>query len=576
MIFFNDVSFHYGGEHGTGEGVDNIKLHIKKGELVVLCGRSGCGKTTITRLINGLVPNFYTGDMEGSITIDNINITEQELAKTSTLVGSVFQNPKSQFFNMNTTSELAFGCENQGIEREEIKKRIEKTTYDMNISSLINRNIFHLSGGEKQQIACGSVYTTSPPVFVLDEPSSNLDKKAIKSLHDVIKKLKDDGKTIVISEHRLYYLMDLADKFIYLEDGIITNTFTSCEMKELSDDQLLRLGLRCTNIENIKKSKYNKSDFSKSKKAIEATDLVCNRGSEQILNIERINIPQGSIVAMIGDNGCGKSTLCESLCGVIACNGSVSFNGQYLSSQDRTKQSFLVMQDVNRQLFSESVLEEVRFNTNITEEEAVTILAKLDLELEMYRHPSSLSGGQKQRVAIASALCAKKQIIFYDEPTSGLDRGGMERFSTLLRNNKNRNLSSIIITHDIELIFSCCTHILHVDNGRVLGFYELNEEGEKRVRKYFSTDSENTTTKKRKNIGSIERILSYAGKYKKYTYSSIFILAIGALFSVLPFFCIYTLLNKFLSGATVTLESSFIIIGTFMRHTKSFCIKYCI
>lgn len=190
MIRFENASFHYGGENGTGEGVDNINLKIHDGECVVLCGRSGCGKTTLTRMINGLAPQFYPGEMEGTVYVNDVCVSKEELAVTSRQVGSVFQNPKSQFFNVDTTGELAFGCENQGISREEMHRRVEKTRLDMKLDALMGRNIFELSGGEKQQIACGSVYTAEPEVYVLDEPSSNLDRKAITRLHDILAKIK--------------------------------------------------------------------------------------------------------------------------------------------------------------------------------------------------------------------------------------------------------------------------------------------------------------------------------------------------------------------------------------------------
>ena len=183
MINFKNVSFSYSGEHGTGDGVSEIDLTIKDGEFVVLCGESGCGKTTVTRLINGLAPHFYEGEISGSVMIGDVCVNTENLSDIAALTGSVFQNPKSQFFNLDTTGELVFGCENLGIPREQIQQRLEKTKRDLQLDNLMDRDIFELSGGEKQQIACASCYTADPQVFVLDEPSSNLDKRAIQRLH---------------------------------------------------------------------------------------------------------------------------------------------------------------------------------------------------------------------------------------------------------------------------------------------------------------------------------------------------------------------------------------------------------
>ena len=555
MIEFKNVSFHYGGEQGTGEGVDNIDLTIGTGEVVVLCGPSGCGKTTLTRLINGLAPHFYPGELEGEVCVDGVCVSTAPLSETSRLVGSVFQNPKSQFFNVDTTGELVFGCENFGLERDEIRRRLDKTVEDMKLDALLGRNIFELSGGEKQQIACGSVYTAQPEVYVLDEPSSNLDKKAITRLHETIRRVKESGKTIVISEHRLYYLMDLADRFIYLDNGFIKKSFTPGELGELSGFELSSLGLRCTDLHSLTRNPLIGEIPHGGKPVLETVDLACNRGNHQILDIDRMSFPEHSIIAMIGDNGCGKSTLTESLCGVIPSGGSIAFNGVYLSDKERAKKSFLVMQDVNRQLFSDSVIEEVMLNASVTREKAEQVLDSLGLLEQMDRHPASLSGGQKQRVAIASAVCAGKEILFYDEPTSGLDRGGMERFAQILRRMQEK-VTSVIITHDPELILQCCTHILHVENGRILGFYPLNDEGVARMRWYFLSESEESTSKRREKLGIFGKVLQYAGQWKKYTYIAAAFMIAGALCSVVPYFGVYTLMDRLLAGESVNLTAA--------------------
>lgn len=412
MIRFKNASFHYGGEHGTGEGVDNIDLTIKTGEVVVLCGKSGCGKTTLTRMINGLAPQFYEGEMEGEFYIDDVCVTTEPLTKITAIIGSVFQNPKSQFFNLDSMGELVFGCENQGLLKDEIESRFWKTVSDMQLEPLLNRNIFELSGGEKQQIACGSVYAADPSVFVMDEPSSNLDKKAIHRLHEILKEMKENGKTIVISEHRLHYLTDIADRFIYLDDGFITREYSSKQLCALSDDKMRELGVRCTDLSRLAKIDIRQGETVSSKAAIEAIDISCSRGQMKIFDVEELRIPENSVVALIGDNGCGKSTLAETLCGVIPGSGGVALNGSFVSDRVRAQRSFMVVQDVNRQLFSDSVKDEICLNTQVSGESVKKILSRLHLEGTEDRHPASLSGGQKQRIAIASAIAANKEFIF--------------------------------------------------------------------------------------------------------------------------------------------------------------------
>ena len=570
MINFKNVSFSYSGEHGTGDGVSEIDLTIKDGEFVVLCGESGCGKTTVTRLINGLAPHFYEGEMSGSVMIGDVCVNTENLSDIAALTGSVFQNPKSQFFNLDTTGELVFGCENLGIPREQIQQRLEKTKRDLQLDNLMDRDIFELSGGEKQQIACASCYTADPQVFVLDEPSSNLDKRAIQRLHRMLIKIKAAGKTVVIAEHRLYYLMDVADRFIYMRSGKIERIFTRDEMKALSESDLTTLGLRLTDMqslaalarkedaaqETLVKSSTPPETRPVSKPALEALDVTCGYGSTRVLDIERLALPEHSIVALIGDNGSGKSTFAQALAGLIPSNGSIAVGGAYLTAEERSKRSFMVMQDVNRQLFADSVLEEVMMNTGASAADAEEVLTRLGILELKDRHPASLSGGQKQRTAIASALCAKKDVLIFDEPTSGLDRRGMERFGSLLRELQTSAALSLVITHDPELIMSCCTHILHIENGRVLAFYPLNKAGIERVSTYFLQESDENTSRKRDKQSSISKILQYAGAHRRTIYQAALCMTLGAAASIIPYLLVYTILEQVLNGSVPTLAGS--------------------
>ncbi len=212
MIELKHVSFAYQGQEH--DGLHDINLTIADGECVLFCGRSGCGKTTITRLVNGLIPQFYAGELTGSVLVDGQEISKLPMYQTAAKVGSVFQNPRTQFFNVDTDSEIAFGIENEARPPVELAERVEQATDDLHISPLRNRNIFELSGGEKQKIAFASVYAMNPEIYLLDEPSSNLDMTSIQELKGHLRLLQKQGKTILIAEHRLYYMMDLADRIV--------------------------------------------------------------------------------------------------------------------------------------------------------------------------------------------------------------------------------------------------------------------------------------------------------------------------------------------------------------------------
>ena len=485
MIEIKDVSFTY----SSGEKENNlsdISLSVQDGQFVLLCGESGCGKTTVTRLINGLIPHYYEGELKGKVLVDGREISTQALYETSKLVGSVFQNPRSQFFNVDTDSELAFGAENQGIAADEIEKRVEHTVREFRIGSLMGRNIFHLSGGEKQKIACASVAVCETPVLILDEPSSNLDVAAIRELRLLLEKWKSEGKTILIAEHRLFFLRDLADRVVYMKEGRIEKDISMDELKAMPAKEAADMGLRPLFLNDL---------ASKAHALPGMGNITLNNFSyrykergQDFLEISRETVPEGAIIAIIGNNGAGKSTFAKCLCGLERkAGGSVSLDGETLKGKRLLKKCFLVMQDVNHQLFTESVLEEVLLSLESgSETEAAKILSGLDLLPEKELHPLSLSGGQKQRVAIASAVASKRDIIIFDEPTSGLDLRHMKEVAQNFISLNRQGHTLFIITHDLELILECCTHVLHFENGRVIENYTVDRTGEDKLKHFFA------------------------------------------------------------------------------------------
>lgn len=487
MIEFQNVNFRYT-ESVVEGGLSEINLTISDGQVVLLCGKSGCGKTTLTRLINGLIPNFYEGDLSGAVRLDGKNISELPLYETAKYVGSVFQNPRSQFFTVDSTSELAFGCENQGLPKDEIVHRVENTAKQLDMQGLLGKNIFHLSGGEKQKIACASVAASDPSVIVLDEPSSNLDIAATADLRRAIQLWKAQGKTIIIAEHRLYYLKGLLDRVLYMEHGQIIYDWTERDALSLTNEKQHELGLRpfdllafpvsihpCAECKNILCSKFH---FSYTRQ-------------EVTLKIDSLTLPRSSITAIIGHNGAGKSTFARCLCGLEKqCKGLVQLGEQEYGKRKRLSLCYMVMQDVNHQLFTESTEEELRISMKDADPETVdSVLERLDLEVFRNRHPMALSGGEKQRVAIATALVSGREILVFDEPTSGLDLGHMQEVSQEIRMLSNMGKTVLVITHDYELIVSCCSHVLHLENGAVEEQYQLDSAGIKRLQAFFMEEA---------------------------------------------------------------------------------------
>ncbi len=467
MIEFKSVSFRYGagGEDGRTRNeasLTDVSLTVRDGEFVLLTGPSGCGKTTVLRLINGLIPQFYPGEVTGEVLIDGESNAGRELYDLAPKVGTVFQNPRTQFYNVDTTGELAFGCENRGMPEEEICSRIDETVSRFRIEGLMDRSIFRLSDGEKQKIACASADVSGPGIILLDEPSANLDYGATLALREMILRWRSEGKTIVAAEHRIAYLWDLTDRAVLMKDGRILRELTGAEKDGISEEELTSLGLRSRTTEDP--AAIPLPAFSEGDEPILLRDFrFAYPGTKKaVVDLPEMKLAAGEITAVVGCNGAGKTSLLNCLCGLEGrCSGTLEYRGKRYGRRERRRLCFMVMQDTGNQLFTESALDEVLISLPKDEPEpekrAGELLALLDLEDFAGRHPQSLSGGQKQRLAIACALASGREILLLDEPTSGLDHRHMKETAALFERLRAMGTTLLVVTHDSELIRACCT-----------------------------------------------------------------------------------------------------------------------
>ena len=381
---------------------------------------------------------------------------------------------------------IAFGIENAAMPPDELEIRLENTLNALNIHSLQGRNIFELSGGEKQKVAFASVYAMNPDVFLLDEPSSNLDTASIADLKNYLLLLKNQGKTILIAEHRLYYLLDIADRIVYLAEGQIEKIYLPSELAALSDTMRRNMGIRAVNLRNVH-PQNTVTHFQPPILEIQNVSLFYKK--RVILEDISLQASKGEVIGIVGCNGAGKTTFLRTLCGLHKeYSGSFLWQGEKQREKERMKRSYMVMQDVNYELFADSVETECSFGIQNPDQAVVErTLKELGLLAVRKRHPNTLSGGQKQRVAVAVSMVCKKELLVFDEPTSGLDYDNMEQVGKLIQKLAEDKII-FVVTHDYEFACQTCTRFIRFDHRRMTDDVPLCRKNEKAIRALMGID----------------------------------------------------------------------------------------
>lgn len=474
VVSIRNVSFSYQTDMPE-YNLSDISLEIQQGECVLLCGKSGSGKTTMTKLVNGLIPHFEEGKKTGTVLLDGNEVDTMPMYQISLKVASIFQDPKSQFFNIDTEDEIVFSLENQGVGIDALEKRLDVTIKDLQLSTLVKKSLFEMSGGEKQIIAFACAYALNPDILVMDEPSSNLDLGAIEVIREILVKMKKQGKTILIAEHRFSYLNGLIDRAVWIEKGKISAHYTGEQFFALSEQERKVMGLRrLTPYREVCLKRFTGESSPAITPSLELKNVEVSFGKQSILQNISLSLQSGDVAAIIGTNGVGKTSLCRTICGFLDCkDGEIIINGTTLKKKQRLQKTYIVMQDTNYQLFAESVLDECFLgNPLVTESQVEEVLEQLDLIDVKGRHPQSLSGGQKQRLAIAVAILTGKEIIIFDEPTSGLDYSSMMSVSKLINHLSQMGMIVLLITHDMEFLEATCNKCFQLLPNAV---YETNE-----------------------------------------------------------------------------------------------------
>ena len=504
-----NIIFNYAAQNDAA-AINDVSFQVHRGECLLLTGLSGCGKTTILRVLNGLIPNYYEGQLLGSVKLWGEPIAGKPIYDISKQVATVFQNPKSQFFNLDTTSEILFFLENMGTPFETMQKRLSDVASFLHIEHLLDRNIFNLSGGEKQMIAIASALASDTDIIVLDEPTSNLDVHYIEKIAGALRLLKQAGKTLIISEHRLYFLRDIIDRAFVIKAGKIIHNFTQKEFIELSEENRKSLLLRpitmnCSVFERANDSFFTKNTpLHKEVQQLTIKELRYRfpKDHTDFLSVQNVSMMFGKVIALTGKNGQGKSTFAQCLTGLLrAKEDTMLLNGNKLTAKKRLELSYMVLQDVGYQLFTESVEDEIALGKNKirkavqhteTSGSAVgaafateTILELMHLTALKDRHPLSVSAGQKQRVSIGAAVSSGASIIIMDEPTSGMDYFHMKETAKLINEIRSPEKIIIIISHDFEFLSLTADEIMVMEKGSIVSHSEFTKEKAEEVFDYL-------------------------------------------------------------------------------------------
>jgi len=465
--------------------IKDINLGFEPGRVVLIAGASGCGKTTLIRCVNGLIPRSYKGDLCGQILIHGQDTTPLKLAEISQKIGTVLQDPERQILGTKVVNEVAFGLENLYLPRSEILDRVEGALHQLNILDLRDRDTFSLSGGEKQKVALAGVLAMRPEILLLDEPLASLDPASAEETLFMVRELADEGMTVLMIEHRVEDVLKIhPEQVIFMSQGEIRFNGDARQLDEHIDHREVKLPAPMI-IRRVKKESprayFNPPPLPTPGKhslvSFKDVEFFYEEGYPVIRNIS-LDIHQGDIVAVLGPNGAGKTTLVKHAIGLLKPkSGQVLVKGQdtqQMSVAEVAQTLGYVFQSPSHMLFAPTVEEELGFgpknlghSREQIEKEVKTAIRIVNLSGLEKSPPLALSFGQQKRVSIAAVLAMRSAILVMDEPSAGQDyRNYIDFMDAILQ---LPNFSAVLfITHDIDLAVIYANRVLMVNDGRLV------------------------------------------------------------------------------------------------------------
>lgn len=485
-LIVEDLSFRYRDRQGAA--IHNISFDAKPGEVLLVAGASGCGKTTLIRCINGLIPRSYKGEISGRVTVFGEEIKDWPLSRISQRIGTVLQDPERQILGTKVLNEVAFGLENLGLPRPEIYQRVNEALDFLKIAHLQDRETFHLSGGEKQKVALAGVLAMRPSILLLDEPLASLDPASAQDTLDMVRQLADDGMTVLMVEHRVEDVMRIwPERVMFMSEGKIrylgnlsglSKVVNYREVKLPAEDILERAKANPAAVEMNLLPTVGDAGLEKDV-LVKFENVVFGYEAErEVLHGIDLEIKRGDIIAVLGPNGAGKTTFVKHAIGLLKPK-----SGRVLVNRHDTRQASVaeiastlgyVFQSPSHMLFAPTVHEELSFgpkNLKHSQEdiemevkEALQIVNLADNEKDP---PLALSFGQQKRVSIAAILAMRSRILVMDEPTAGQDYQNYMNFMDAILQLPGFE-AILFITHDVDLAVIYANRVLMIADGRLI------------------------------------------------------------------------------------------------------------